>query len=268
MGEPTDGVLAKAIAEYLETADLLKVTPRTIRKVLEEKFGCKLKHRKEVIKNKSIDAIKRIENRREQERKKQKQEERKREDNSDDSDDEDDQPVAPRNTSIKNRIGGSSSKRSNIEKPANRREQVTTFQVDGVFYSRTGRAQRSTAAKRQIASQMRKGRKRPATDEKRNGEKKKKKSVFSKRLTVTSPLLAEFLGQAEMPRQEAHGKIWEYLKENCEYCEKDKRFRILSSNLQKIFKVRRVSYFSLNKYLSKYMKDPELCKPLHLMDQQ
>eukprot|EP00472_Partenskyella_glossopodia_P004316 CAMPEP_0197540414 /NCGR_PEP_ID=MMETSP1318-20131121/65726_1 /TAXON_ID=552666 /ORGANISM="Partenskyella glossopodia, Strain RCC365" /LENGTH=234 /DNA_ID=CAMNT_0043099397 /DNA_START=72 /DNA_END=776 /DNA_ORIENTATION=+ len=234
MPPPTDKQLSEAVGVFLEDADFETVTSKGIRKALEAKYGMKLRDRKDFIQEAALAAMKRIE--------------REREEGSDSSDE--DAPIAS--------IGY----KKHAKKKSSKAE-VTTFEENGVFYSRTGRPQRSGAAKRQIRQQIRKSRKRPAdaNGTKGNGsdKKKKKKNGFSKKLAITSEGLRNFLGTDMVPRFEAVSKIWSYCKDHDLKDQKDGRQMLLDETLKEIFNVKKFTYFSLNKYLSKYLKDPDLC---------
>mmetsp|Transcript_11071 Transcript_11071/g.18016 ORF Transcript_11071/g.18016 Transcript_11071/m.18016 type:complete len:252 (+) Transcript_11071:295-1050(+) len=245
---PTDEELAAAVKSFLKNADLETVTSKRIRKGLEAKFKCKLKARKGFIEKAALAEMERMENetsKREEEKKVD------RDEDSDEEEDSDDQPIAPRKRPVK-------SQKAPAKKPA--KAEVTTIMENGVFYSRTGRPQRKSQAKKQIAAQMRRSRKRTTSAESGGSSdgKKKRKNGFSKPMAVTSQSLRNFLGKDTMPRGEAAKKIWDYLKKNCEQNEKDRRERLLDETLNNIFKVKKVSYFSLQKHLSKHMKDPDL----------
>jgi len=233
---PSDDELAAAINAYLEddNLDLDTVSLKQIRKAMEAKFKLKLNSRKDFLKKEAVAAMERIEK------------EREKANGGDDGEDEqesseEDEPIRATHKKSK--------------KPS--KAEVTTFEENGVFYSRSGRPQRSGAAKRQIASQIRKSRKRTG-DRKENGGKKKR-TGFSKLLAVTSEGLRDFLETDSIARHDAVKKIWQYCKDGNMKNENDGREMILDERLQDIFKVKKFTYFKLQKYLTKHLKDPDLC---------
>lgn len=236
MSAPTDSELSAAISTFLEDVDLETVTAKRIRKALESKFDVKLRDRKAFIEATALDVIKKIES------KKKAQNQAEDDSSESSSDDEPIQPTKPK-------------KRKVPSKKADTKCEVSTFEENGVFYSRTGRPQRRGVAKKQIQKQIKQSRKR----KKKEGGEGKKKRGWATPLTVTSNALQDFLKTDTLPRSEAYRIIWDYGKKNDLINPKDKREMILDETLENIFKVKRVTMFKLNARLSKHMKNLDLC---------
>ncbi|GAB5370690.1 hypothetical protein AAMO2058_001515000 [Amorphochlora amoebiformis] len=242
MSTVSDEKLRKAVREYLLNADLNTVTPKGVRKALEEKFEIKLRNRKDFIKSCAVSEMDKIE----EERAKANGDEGEEDDEEDSS--SDDKPIIPRKGTRKARK----------VPPAVNKTEVTTFEDNGVYYSRTGRPQRRSQAKKQIASQMRKSRKRKSSTNRESSDKKRR-TGFNKLMIVNTESLRDFFGEAKIGRNDACKKIRQYCIENSLINQKDKREYMLDETLQDIFKVKKLTMFSLQKKLSQHLKDPDLC---------
>jgi chromatin remodeling complex protein RSC6 len=66
------------------------------------------------------------------------------------------------------------------------------------------------------------------------------------------------MGVEEASRGDVVKKIWEYIKENKLQKPEDKRTIVLDDKLYAIFERKTVTMFSMNKFLSKHIKRPEL----------
>ena len=65
-----------------------------------------------------------------------------------------------------------------------------------------------------------------------------------------SPALSEFMGTDIMPRTEVVKQLWAYFRENNLQNPNDRREILLDKKLQKVFKRKSVTMFSMNKFLS------------------
>lgn len=79
--------------------------------------------------------------------------------------------------------------------------------------------------------------------------KRKQGGGFTKPLQL-SESLSEFLGAEFMARTEVVKKLWEYIKLHNLQDPKDKRFILCDATLEKLFKVKRISMFKMQKPLS------------------
>jgi upstream activation factor subunit UAF30 len=84
--------------------------------------------------------------------------------------------------------------------------------------------------------------------------KERKKSGFTKPVLLTG-VLAEFLGEDQMPRTMVVKKLWEYIKSHDLQDPADKRYILCDDALQILFGgKKRVNSFGMNKFLSPMMK--------------
>jgi upstream activation factor subunit UAF30 len=88
-------------------------------------------------------------------------------------------------------------------------------------------------------------------------DKPKKQGGFQKQL-VLSEELAAFLNADTMARTEIVKQMWVYFKEKELQNPKDKREILLDEPLQKIFKVKKFTMFSMNKHITKHAWVPEV----------
>ncbi|GMH78677.1 hypothetical protein TrST_g5096 [Triparma strigata] len=73
------------------------------------------------------------------------------------------------------------------------------------------------------------------------------------KLNQLSPLLSEFLGVERASRPDIVKKMWEYFKTHNLQNPKDKRQILLDDALQKVFKVKKFTMFTLNKHVAKHV---------------
>ncbi len=92
-------------------------------------------------------------------------------------------------------------------------------------------------------------------DENENQEITKKKRP--RNLLQLSYVLADFMNTEEASRGEVVKQLWDYIKKNNLQNPKDKRQILLDDTLQQIFKRKKVTMFSMNKYLTPHMKKLE-----------
>lgn len=88
--------------------------------------------------------------------------------------------------------------------------------------------------------------------EPRRGEDKKRKRSGGgfTALVQLSTELAEFLGEVSIPRTEVSKRLWAYIKEKGLQNSEDKREILNDEAMQKIFKAKKMTMFSMNKLLS------------------
>ena len=83
-------------------------------------------------------------------------------------------------------------------------------------------------------------------------EQPKGKSGFHK-LNALSPQLSEFLGVERASRPDIVKRMWAYFKEHNLQNPKDKRQILLDDALQKVFKVKKFTMFTLNRHVAKHV---------------
>ena len=93
-----------------------------------------------------------------------------------------------------------------------------------------------------------------AKDAQQKKKKKKAKKNKKRKLLILSWQLAEFMGVDECGRGEVTKKLWAYIKEKGLQHPNDGRKIVLDDTLQKIFKRKTVTMFTMNKYLTPHMK--------------
>lgn len=74
-------------------------------------------------------------------------------------------------------------------------------------------------------------------------------TAFSKPLQLSSEL-SEFMGDDTAARTEVVKHVWKYIKQQNLQNPKDRREILCDETLEKIFKRKKVTMFSMNKYLS------------------
>ncbi|QLL32622.1 hypothetical protein HG536_0D01440 [Torulaspora globosa] len=97
----------------------------------------------------------------------------------------------------------------------------------------------------------------PKVRKSRKGERNppKNNNLVSRKLELMEPLRG-FLGETMLPRTEVVKKLWDYIKENELQNPQDRREIICDSQMEPIFG-KKMTMFSMNKLLSKYLKNPE-----------
>ncbi|QLQ79498.1 hypothetical protein HG537_0C01450 [Torulaspora globosa] len=83
----------------------------------------------------------------------------------------------------------------------------------------------------------------------------KNNTLVSRKVEVIEPLRS-FLGETMMPRTEVVKRLWDYIKENELQNPQDRREIMCDSQMEPIFG-KKMTMFSMNKILSKYLKNPQ-----------
>lgn len=83
----------------------------------------------------------------------------------------------------------------------------------------------------------------------------KNSNLTSRKLEVLEPLRS-LLGETMLARTEVVKKLWDYIKQNELQNPQDRREIICDSRMEPIFG-KKMTMFSMNKLLSKYLKNPE-----------
>ena len=74
------------------------------------------------------------------------------------------------------------------------------------------------------------------------------------RPVTPSPELAVITGKDALPRSEVVSKMWEYIKKNNLQNPENKREILADDKLEKVFGVKKVTMFEMNKHLSRHLK--------------
>ena len=69
-----------------------------------------------------------------------------------------------------------------------------------------------------------------------------------------SEQLATITGKEPLPRTEVTKKVWEYIKKNNLQNPDNKREILADDKLEKVFGVKKVTMFEMNKHLSRHLK--------------
>ena len=81
-----------------------------------------------------------------------------------------------------------------------------------------------------------------------------RKSDGLSRPLTPSPELAAITGPGQIARSEVVSKMWDYIKKNKLQNPENKREILADDKLEKIFGVKKVTMFEMNKHLSRHLK--------------
>lgn len=81
-----------------------------------------------------------------------------------------------------------------------------------------------------------------------------RKSDGLSRPLTPSPELAAITGSGQIARSDVVSKMWEYIKKNKLQNPENKREILADDKLEKVFGVKKVTMFEMNKHLSRHLK--------------
>ena len=127
--------------------------------------------------------------------------------------------------------------------------------ASGTASSARKRKRSSAASKSSVGSaktKKEKSQSKPSKSQSRSQSQSRSRS----KTPLLSDTLAAFIGEKEMSRPQVVKRLWEYIREKELQNPKDKRQILCDSTLQAIFGRKRVTMFSMNKFLSPHFRAP------------
>ncbi|XP_019615549.1 PREDICTED: upstream activation factor subunit spp27-like [Branchiostoma belcheri] len=259
MADISEGQIRESIAEILKHGDLTTLTSKSVRKMLENKFGVELTERKKEIDNMLMAMIEA------------KQEENGQHSSSDSSDDSfaPEPPKKKAKTSAKPppkkkmpskkpapKTKGSNSSR----KTADNSSDEDSDAANDEELARKLHAEENRTSMRAVKKAPKRKRKKKDSDDDSDDdfvEKPKRKNSMYSREMVLSPDLAAVVGGEKMPRSEVVKRMWAVIKERKLQDPSDKQYIICDEQLMKVFGERRLKPFGMMKYLKNHIMDPK-----------